>query len=197
MWYIKVIQSSDYDAYDMQGIQLLNIQINAIYNSIKELCNEDYKILNNQIEQYITKYINNMHQSKIDLIVYNYGIDNAILLLNNNNNVNVNVNAKYMNTSSKALLFNILYSKFNIYYIIENSSIHYFDKDYIVKNIVVIQRFWRNALLHKKMQQKSKFANDVNTLIEKINKEIDGEPAKKILTYLVNKFKRRMSATLH
>jgi hypothetical protein len=193
MWYIQVIQSSDYDAYDMQGIQLLNIQINAIYNSIKELCNEDYKILNNQIEQYITKYINNMHQSKIDLIVYNYGIDNAILLLNNINNNN----AKYMNTSSKALLFNILYIKFNIYYIIENSSVCYFDKDYIVKNIEVIQRFWRNVMLHKKELKKSKFVNDVNALIEKINKEIEGEPAKKILIYLVNKFRRRMSATLH
>jgi hypothetical protein len=193
MWYIQVIQSSDYDAYDMQGIQLLNIQINAIYNSIKELCNEDYKILNNQIEQYITKYINNMHQSKIDLIVYNYGIDNAILLLNNINNNN----AKYMNTSSKALLFNILYIKFNIYYIIENNSVCYFDKDYIVKNIVVIQRFWRNVMLHKKELKNSKFVNDVNALIEKINKEIEGEPAKKVLIYLVNKFRRRMSATLH
>jgi len=178
----------------MQGIQLLNIQINAIYNSIKELCNEDYKILNNQIVQHITKYINNMHQSKIDLIVYNYGIDNAILLLNNNNNNN---NAKYMNTTSKAMLFNILYSKFNIYYIIENSNVIYFDKDYIVKNIVVIQRFWRNVMLHKKIQQKYKFVNDVNALIEKINKEIEGEPAKKVLIYLVNKFRRRMSATLH
>jgi hypothetical protein len=193
MWYIKVIQSSDYDAYDIQGIQLLNIQINAIYNSIKELCNEDYKILNNQIEQYITKYINNMHQSKIDLIVYNYGIDNAILLLNNINNNN----AKYMNTSSKALLFNILYIKFNIYYIIENNSVCYFDNDYIVKNIVVIQRFWRNVMLHKKELKKSKFVNDVNALIEKINKEIEGEPAKKVLIYLVNKFRRRMSAILH
>jgi len=134
-----------------------------------------------------------MHQSKIDLIVYNYGIDNAILLMNKNNNNNV----KYMNTTSKALLFNILYSKFNIYYIIENNSIRFFDNIYTVKNIVVIQRFWRNVLLHKNMQQKSKFVNEVNILIEKINKEIDGEPAKKVLIYLVNKFKKRMSTTLH
>jgi hypothetical protein len=134
-----------------------------------------------------------MHQSKIDLIVYNYGIDNAIVLLNNNNNMN----AKFLNTTSKTMLFNILYSKFKIYYIIENNSIHYFDKDYIVKNIVVIQRFWRNVMLHKKIQQKFKFVNDVNVLIEKINKEIDGEPAKKVLIYLVNKFKKKMSTTLH
>jgi len=193
MWYIQIIQCSVRSSYDMQGIQLLNLHIKAIYNNIKDICNEDYKILNNNLEIYIKNYVNNMHQSKIDLIVYNYGIDNAILLLNKNNNNNV----KYMNTTSKALLFNILYSKFNIYYIIENNSIRFFDNIYTVKNIVVIQRFWRNVLLHKNMQQKSKFVNEVNILIEKINKEIDGEPAKKVLIYLVNKFKKRMSTTLH
>ena len=73
---------------------------------------------------------------------------------------------------------------------------HYFDNNYIINNIVVIQRFWRNVLLHKKKLQVSKFLNDVNALIDKINKEIDGKPAKKVLIYLVNKFKKRMSTTL-
>ena len=191
MWYIQEIQRCYYDACDIQGIQLLNIQINAIYNSIKEICNEDYKMLNIQIEKHIKNYINNMHKNKIELIVYNYGIDNAIVLLNNKNNTN----KKYINTSSINLLYCIIKSKFNIYYIIENYSMHYFDNNYIINNIVVIQRFWRNVLLHKKKLQEFKFVNDVNALIEKINKEIDGEPAKKVLIYLVNKFKKRMSTT--
>ena len=192
MWYIQIIPNEDYHEYNIQGIQLLYMIIDEIYNSIKEICNEDYKMLNNQIEKHIKNYINNMHKNKIELIVYNYGIDNAIVLLNNKNNTN----EKYINTYSINLLYCILESKFNIYYIIENYSMHYFDNNYIINNIVVIQRFWRNVLLHKKKLQVSKFLNDVNALIDKINKEIDGKPAKKVLIYLVNKFKKRMSTTL-
>jgi hypothetical protein len=50
-------------------------------------------------------------------------------------------------------------------------------------------------LSHKNELKKLKAITEVNFLIDKINKEIDGEPAKKVLIYLVNKFKKRMSTT--
>ena len=191
MWYIQIIPNEDYNEYNIQGIQLLYMIIDEIYNSIKEICNEDYKMLNNQIEKHIKNYINNMHKNKIELIVYNYGIDNAIVLLNHQNNTK----KKYINTSSINLLYCILQSKFNIHYIIEYSINPYFDKVYCFNAVIIIQKFWRKVLSHKNELKKLKAITEVNFLIDKINKEIDGEPAKKVLIYLVIKFKKRMSTT--
>ena len=38
--------------------------------------------------------------------------------------------------------------------------------------------------------------NEITYLIVKINKEIIGESTKKVLIYMVNKFRRRLSKTL-
>ena len=193
MWYIQIIPNEDYDEYNIQGIQLLYMIIDEIYNSMEFKYNEDYKIINNKLEKHIKNYINKLDARKIELIVYNYGIDNAIVLLNHKNNTK----EKYINTSSINLLYCILKSKFNIHYIIEYSINPYFDKVYCFNAVIIIQKFWRKVLSHKNELKKLKAITEVNVLIDKINKEIDGEPAKKVLIYLVNKFKKRMSTTLH
>ena len=46
MWYIKIIPNEDYDEYNIQGIQLLYMIIDEIYNSMEFKYNEDYKIIN-------------------------------------------------------------------------------------------------------------------------------------------------------
>jgi hypothetical protein len=51
-------------------------------------------------------------------------------------------------------------------------------------------------LAYRKSIKRETVENDFVYLIEKINKEITGEPAKKVLVYLVNKFRRRLSKTL-
>ena len=197
MWSIQIaLNIANNSPYELTSLQILETHIGRIYDSIERVSNENYKILNNILQQHIVKYINNMSAGKIELFVYNYGIDNAIILLNNYNNDNKN----YTNTSSKSLLFIIFYNMFSIYYINEyannNDTNHYLTKHYPVYAIIIIQRFWRKILLYKMETNKDKINNDIAALINKINNEIVGEPAKKVLLYLVNKFRKRFSRTL-
>lgn len=198
MWYIQIakdITEVNYDAYDFAGFQILEKYINSIYDRIDSIRDEDYKTLNNGLEQTIVKYINDMTIDKVNFVVYHYGIDNAIVLLNNYNNNN----KKYTNTSARSLLFTIFYNMFNIYYIgdyansISNPDL---TKSLSIYAIIVIQRFWRNILYHRKKLKKYTINNDIAILIEIINNQIKPEPAKNVLIYLVNKFKRRISMTL-
>ena len=190
------ITNESLSVYELTNLQILEKHISRIYDSIERVSNENYKILNNILQQHIVKYINNMSAGKIELFVYNYGIDNAIILLNNYNNDNKN----YTNTSSKSLLFIIFYNMFSIYYITDyvnyNDTNHYLTKHYPVYAIIIIQKFWRKILLYKMEKNKDKINNDIAALINKINNEIVGEPAKKVLLYLVNKFRKRFSRTL-
>ena len=62
--------------------------------------------------------------------------------------------------------------------------------------IIKIQRAWRKVLEYRKSLRLGTIDSDITSLIVKINNEITGEPAKKVLTYLVNKFRRRLSKTL-
>jgi len=197
MWYIQIAMNiTNNTHYEFTSLQILEKHIIYIYDSIQCISNEDYKILNNNLQNHIVKYINNMSAYKIELFVYNYGIDNAILLLNNYNNDN----KKYINTSSKSLLFIIFYNMFNISYITnyknDTETICCSTKYYSDYSIIVIQRFWRKILSYRMETNKDKINSDITNLINKINNEIVGEPAKKVLLYLVNKFKRRISKTL-
>ena len=182
--------------HELTSLQMLEKHIGRIYDSIERVSNEDYKILNNILQRHIVKYINNMSAGKIELFVYNYGIDNAIILLNNYNDDN----KKYTNTSSKSLLYIIFYNMFSIYYITDyanyNDTNPYLTKHYPVYAIIIIQKFWRKILLYRIETNKDKINNDIAALINKINNEIVGEPAKKVLLYLVNKFRKRFSRTL-
>ena len=71
MWYIQIIPNEDYREYNIQGIQLLYMIIDEIYNSMEFKYNEDYKIINNKLEKHIKNYINKLDARKIELIVYN------------------------------------------------------------------------------------------------------------------------------
>ena len=62
--------------------------------------------------------------------------------------------------------------------------------------IIKIQRAWRKVLEYRKTVKLGTIDNDFTYLIAKINNEITGEPAKKVLIYLVNKFRKRLSKTL-
>ena len=199
MWSIQItmnIPKKSQNMYELTSFQILEKHISRIYDSIECISNENYKILNNSLQQHIVKYINDMTAGKIEFFVYNYGIDNAIILLNNYNNDN----KKYTNTSSKSLLYIIFYNMFSIYYITDyanyNDTYLYLTKHYPVYAIIIIQRFWRKILLYKMETNKNKINNDIAALINKINNEIVGEPAKKVLLYLVNKFRKRFSRTL-
>jgi len=197
MWSIQIAMNiTNNSSCEFTSLQIFEKHISCIYKSIESVDNEDYKILNNILQQHILKYINNMSANKIELLVYNYGIDNAILLLNNYNNDN----KKYTNTSSKSLLFIIFYNMFNISYITnyknDNEITDCSTKYYPDYSIIVIQRFWRKILSYRMETNKDKINSDITNLINKINNEIVGEPAKKVLLYLVNKFKRRISKTL-
>lgn len=197
MWSIQIAMNiANNRPYELTSLQILEKHISRIYDSIESVSNEDYKILNNILQHHIVKYINNMSAGKIELFVYNYGIDNAILLLNKYNNDN----KKYTNTSSKSLLFIIFYNMFSIYYITDykndNKITECLTKHYPVYAIIIIQRFWRKILLYKMETNKDKINNYIAALINKINNEIVGEPAKKVLLYLVNKFRKRFSRTL-
>jgi len=84
MWYINLSNDNKINSeYELLGHQFIDIYIYNIYNSFEVNYNEDYKTLNKYLEEQIVKYINNISSSKIETLVYNYGIDNAILLLNN------------------------------------------------------------------------------------------------------------------
>jgi hypothetical protein len=193
MWYIEICEDdTQYSAYEFAGHQLLQKYIESIYYTLRDKCGEDYKVLNNILEEQIINIINDMSAKTIELNVYNYGIDNAIVLLNKFNNTSKT--KKYTNTSSKSLLFAVFYNRFVIEYI--PSVRDYTKNNYPLPSIIKIQRIWRKMLADRKVIKRETVENDFSYLIEKINKEITGEPAKKVLIYLVNKFRRRLSKTL-
>lgn len=197
MWNIQITNNFPVSSiYDFAGHQLLEKHIDNIYDSLEDRCGEDYKILNNALEKHITAYINTIPERSVELYVYNYGIDNAIVLLNAFNNTF----KKYTNTSSRSLLFAIFYDRFLIYYISvmdNNNNI----RDTLrprrtIYAIIKIQRAWRKVLEYKKAIKLGTIDSDITYLIAKINNEITGEPAKKVLIYLVNKFRKSLSKTL-
>lgn len=191
MWQIQINNISDLSdlSDNFIGYQLIEKHSNIIYNTIEHLCNKDYKILNNALEQHIIKYVNNITDKRRELYVYNYGIDKAILLLNDYNNKT----KKFINTNTKNLLFIIFYNYFTISY----SKIEYINpyiyKINVINTIIIIQRFWRNVLSYRKILKSETINKDITYLIEKINNEITGEPAKRVLIYLVNKFRKRLT----
>ena len=193
MWYIEICEDdTQYSAYEFACRQLLQKNIESIYYTLRDKCGEDYKVLNNILEEQIIKIINDMSAKTIELNVYNYGIDNAIVLLNRYNNTSKT--KKYTNTSSKSLLFAIFYNRFIIEYI--PCIRDYTKNNYPLYSIIKIQRIWRKMLADRKVIKRETVENDFSYLIDKINKEITGEPAKKVLIYLVNKFRRRLSKSL-
>jgi hypothetical protein len=197
MWYIQIHDDDTlYSVYEFASNQLLQRNINLIYYSIQDKCGEDYKVLNNRLDEHIFTWINNMASHTVELYVYNYGIDNAIILLNKFNNSSTT--KKFTNTTSKNLLFALFYNKFSIDYITPtlyrtSSTSKY---NYPLSQIIIIQRVWRKRLAYKKKIKRETIENDFTYLIEKINKEITGEPSKRVLIYLVNKYRRRLSKTL-
>jgi hypothetical protein len=68
--------------------------------------------------------------------------------------------------------------------------------DYASTAIVIIQRFFRTILAYRKKLKTETIHKDFDFLIDKIDKEITGEPAKRVLNYLVNKFRRRLGRKL-
>jgi len=193
MWYIEICEDDiQYSAYEFAGRQLLQKNIESIYYTLQDKCSEDYKVLNNIMEEQIIKTINDMSAKTIELIVYNYGIDNAIILLNRYNNISKT--NKYTNISSKSLLFAVFYNRFVIEYI--PIVMDYTKNNYRLPSIIKIQRIWRKMLADRKGIKRETIENDFSYLIDKINKEITGESAKKVLVYLVNKFRRRLSKSL-
>jgi hypothetical protein len=195
MWVIQLIDdTTPYTLNNIAGLQMLETHIDKIYHSIEHKSCEDYKRLHCEVERHIVDYCNAMTASAVELYVYTYGFDNAIPLLHNYNNRNDN---RYLNTSSKSLLFAIIYNRFSIYYIQtpqhsqHSLSQHTNYKGYH-RSILTIQRFWRKVLKHKR----DVIDNEITYLIQKINKEIIGESTKKVLIYMVNKFRRRLSKTL-
>ena len=191
MWQIQINNISDKSdlSDNFIGYQLIEKHSNIIYNTIEHLCNKDYKILNNSLEQHIIKYVNNITDKRRELYVYNYGIDKAILLLNDYNNKT----NKFINTNTKRLLFIIFYNYFTIRYSKIGYINPYIYKINVINTIIIIQRFWRNVLSYRKILKSETINKDITYLIEKINNEITGEPAKKVLIYLVNKFRKRLT----
>jgi len=193
MWNIRLLydeQPSSY--YDYMGYQIYEKHVDILINSLVYRSCEDYKVLNRILEEHIVKYINDMPHNTVELYVYNYGIDNAIALLNRINN-----NKKYLNTSSKSLLFAIFYNRFSIFYMSdkkhhEADEADEADAKRYYQSILIIQRFWRRMLRNKKYV----VDNEITYLIGKINKEIVGENVRKVLIYMVNKFRRSLSRTL-
>jgi nitrate/nitrite-specific signal transduction histidine kinase len=195
MWNIRLVEDEPDDpSYDYMGYQMHEKHIAILYDTLEHSeRHEDYKVLNRVLEEHITQYINAMPSKTVELYVYNYGIDKAIALLNRYSN------KKFINTSSKSLLFAIFYNRFSIFYIPDAS-------DYMLTtttdytryhhSIRMIQQFWRRVLAYRNKQKKCVIENEITYLIGKINKEIVGESTKKVLIYMVNKFRRRLSKTL-
>ena len=192
MWYINLSNYNKINSeYELLGHQFIDIYIYNIYNSFEVNYNEDYKTLNKYLEEQIVKYINNISSSKIETLVYNYGIDNAILLLNN-----YIVNSKkHINTTSKSLLFSIFMSRFNLEFTVEYTTNKYNNK-YVIFHIVKIQRLWRNILMHRSKITNDKVIKEFDFVLDKINKQIEEPSVKNILIYIVNKYRRRVSTTL-
>jgi hypothetical protein len=192
MWYIQLSNNIDNFKNEILGGQLIDKDVNIIYDNIDVKYNEDYKILYNILDEHIIKYINNIKINKIELYIYNYGIDNAILLLNDYNNTR----KKFVNTTSKSLLFVIILSKFKLNYIIDNEYIAHIYNDDSKNAIIIIQKFWRNILSYKNKIVKYTINKELDYLLNKINNEIVELSSKRILIYIVNKFRKRFSKTL-
>ena len=192
MWNIQLIDDDiSLSSKDFAGRQIIETHIYRIYNNIEHITGEDYKTLKGCLEQHIVAYINAMTASAVELYVYNYGIDNAIPLLNNYNHNN------HINTSSKSLLFAIFSNRFSIFYIppvqhYQHTSSSPKSSRRFIHSILTIQRFWRRVLKVKK----EVIENEISYLIVKIKKEIVGESVQKVLLYMVNKFRKRISNTL-
>jgi hypothetical protein len=192
MWYIQLSNNIDNLKNEILGSQLIDKDVNIIYDNIDVKYNEDYKILYNILEEHIIKYINNIKINKIELYIYNYGIDNAILLLNDYNNTR----KKFVNTTSKSLLFVIILSKFKLNYIIDNEYISHIYNNKSKNAVIIIQKFWRNILSYKNKIVKYTINKELDYLLNKINNEIVELSSKRILIYIVNKFRKRFSKTL-
>jgi hypothetical protein len=192
MWYIQLSNNIDNFKNEILCGQLIDKDVNTIYDNIDVKYNEDYKILHNILEEHIIKYINNNKINKIELYIYNYGIDNAILLLNDYNNRS----KKIVNTTSKSLLFVIILSKFKLNYIIDNEYISHIYNNESKNAVIIIQNFWRNILSYKNKIVKYTINKELDYLLNKINNEIVELSSKRILIYIVNKFRKRFSKTL-
>jgi hypothetical protein len=186
-----LIDTENISVYDFLGYQFIEKCICDIYNSIEVKYTEDYKKLNKCLEENIIQYVNNMSSSKIECMVYNYGIDNAILLLNDY----VVNSKKHINTTSKSLIFSIFMSRFNLEFKVEYTRNNY-NNNYIISSIVIIQKFWRNILMNRNKITKYKVYKEFDYVIDKINKQIVETSVKNILIYIVNKYRRRLSETL-
>ena len=192
MWYIQLLNEDKFNSeYEFQGRQFIERYIYDIYNSIEVKHNEDYKKLNKYLEKHIIHYVNNMSFSKIECMVYNYGIDNAISLLNNY----VINSKKHINTTSKSLLFSIFISRFNLEFIIEYTTNKY-NNNYVIYHIVMIQKFWRNILINRRKITNLKVIKEFDYVLDKINKQIEEPSVKNILIYIVNKYRGRLNTTL-
>jgi hypothetical protein len=195
MWFIEIIEEcpshSQGSYYDFMRYQIHEKHIETLYNTLPQNSCEDYKGLNRIMEEHIVEYVNGMANNTIELYTYNYGIDNAIVLLNRfNNNSRTN---KYTNTTSKTLLFAIFYKRFAIVYI--PCTLDYRKYKYPLPSIIKIQRVWRKMLVYRKNIKSETIENSFSNLIDKINKEITGDSSKKVLIYLVNKFRKRLCRT--
>jgi len=192
MWYIQLLNESKINSeYEFLGHQFIEIYIYDISNSIEVNYNEDYKKLNIYLEEHIIHYVNNMSSSKIETIVYNYGIDNAIILLNNF----VIDNKKHINTTSKSLLFSIFISRFKLVFVVEYTTKKY-NNYYLISYIKKIQRFWRNILINRKKLTNLKVIKEFDYVLDKINKQIEETFVKDILIYIIKKYRRQISTTL-
>ena len=192
MWYINLSNDNKINSeYELLGHQFIDIYIYNIYNSFEVNYNEDYKTLNKYLEEQIVKYINNISSSKIETLVYNYGIDNAISLLNN---YIVN-RKKHINTTSKSLLFSIFISRFTLVFLVEYTTNNY-NNNYVISHIVTIQRFWRNILINRRKITNLKVIKEFDYVLDKINKQIKETSVKDILINIVNKYRIRLSTTL-
>ena len=192
MWYINLSNDNKINSeYELLGHQFIDIYIYNINNSIEVNYNEDYKKLNKYLEEHIIHYVNNMSSSKIETFVYNYGIDNAILLLNNY----VINHKKHINTTSKSLLFSIFISRFSLEFIVEYTTNKY-NNNYVIYYIKKIQRFWRNILINKRKITNLKVIKEFDYVVDKINKQIKETYVKDILINIVNKYRRRLSTKL-
>jgi hypothetical protein len=192
MWYIQLLNESKINSeYEFLGHQFIEKFICDIYHSIEVKYNKDYKTLNIYLEEHIIHYVNNMSSSKIETIVYNYGIDKAIILLNNF----VIDNKKHINTTLKSLLFSIFISRFKLVFVIEYTTNNY-NNNYVISHIVTIQRLWRNILINRKNLTNLKVIKEFDYVLDKINKQIKETSVKDILIYIINKYRRRVSTTL-
>jgi len=199
MWIIRLVENEHPPSYyEYMGHQMHEKHVVILYDTLERNCErrecEDYKVLNRFLEEHITRYINVMPSNTIELYVYNYGIDNAIALLNQ-------YSKRFINTTSKSLLFAIFYNRFAISYmpsqplLYSNTPMDYTTTRYH-RSIRIIQGFWRRVLAYRNKQKKYVIENEITYLIGKINKEIVGESTKKVLIYMVNKFRKRLSKTL-